>query len=130
MNLVSSKFDHYQVKYEQKYWASCPVCKKRVNPCICSLPSLICLCLNKSRMMVSLQILAVLSQDGIARFINTDSCKLLFDIGSIEDGIMNIAISPTGHHVVAVTENGRLNIYSAQCLSEEINKVRGLCQSN
>ncbi|XP_006636140.2 TBC1 domain family member 31 isoform X1 [Lepisosteus oculatus] len=70
----------------------------------------------------SSQILGVLSQDGIMRFINVQTCKLTFDIGSHDDGISSAAISPNGHHIVAVMENGSLNIYSVESLTQDINK--------
>ncbi|MBN3306118.1 TBC31 protein, partial [Amia calva] len=70
----------------------------------------------------SSQVLGVLSQEGIMRFINIQTCKLIFDIGTHDDGISSAAISPNGHHVVAVMENGSLNIYSVQALTQDINK--------
>uniref|UniRef100_A0A8C6Z1D6 TBC1 domain family member 31 n=1 Tax=Nothoprocta perdicaria TaxID=30464 RepID=A0A8C6Z1D6_NOTPE len=69
------------------------------------------------------QILGVLSQDNIMRFINIETCKLLFDIGSYEEGISAAAISPNGRYIAAVMENGSLNLYSVQALTQEVNKV-------
>ncbi|KAL4616977.1 TBC1 domain family member 31 [Arapaima gigas] len=68
------------------------------------------------------QILGVLSQDGIMRVINIQTCKLLFDIGSPDDGIASVAVSPDSRHIVAVMESGGLNIYSIQALTQDINK--------
>ncbi|XP_062320828.1 TBC1 domain family member 31 [Osmerus eperlanus] len=68
------------------------------------------------------QTLGVLSQDGIMRFINTQTCKLLFDIGSHENAITTVALSPSGRNVVAVMDNGSLNIYSVQGLTQDLNK--------
>ncbi|XP_013421633.1 TBC1 domain family member 31, partial [Lingula anatina] len=70
----------------------------------------------------SSQVLGVLSQDGIMRFIHIHTCKLLFDLGSVGDRINTMAMSPTGHHVVGVMEDGNLNIYSVQALTAELNK--------
>ncbi|KAI1894211.1 hypothetical protein AGOR_G00113490 [Albula goreensis] len=70
----------------------------------------------------SSQTLGVLSQDGILRFIDIQTCKLLFDIGTLDDAITSAAISPNGHHVVTVMDSGGLNIYSVQALTQEINK--------
>ena len=70
-----------------------------------------------------IQILGVLSQDGIMRFINTESCKLLFDIGSLDNKIYNASISPVGRHIVAVTENGTMTLYDVAALWEDINRV-------
>uniref|UniRef100_H3AHW1 TBC1 domain family member 31 n=1 Tax=Latimeria chalumnae TaxID=7897 RepID=H3AHW1_LATCH len=70
----------------------------------------------------SSQVLGVLSQDGIMRFLNIQTCKLLFDIGSHDEGISTALVSPNGHHIVAVMENGSLNIHSVQALTQEVNK--------
>lgn len=68
------------------------------------------------------QALGVLSQDGIMRFINIQTCKLLFEIGSLDEGISSSVISPHGRYIASVMENGSLNIYSVQALTQEINK--------
>ncbi|KAL4234370.1 hypothetical protein ACF0H5_006017 [Mactra antiquata] len=68
------------------------------------------------------QVLGVLCQDGIIRFINIHSCKLLFDVGDISNKINNVSVSPNGRYVVTVNEDGTMGIYSLQALSAEINK--------
>ncbi|NXI67476.1 TBC31 protein, partial [Anseranas semipalmata] len=68
------------------------------------------------------QVLGVLSQDNIMRFINIETCKLLFVIGSHEEGISTAAISPNGRYIASVMENGSLNLYSVQALTQEKNK--------
>ncbi|PKK34351.1 TBC1 domain family, member 31 [Columba livia] len=68
------------------------------------------------------QVLGVLSQDNIMRFIHIETCKLLFDIGSHEEGISTAAISPNGRYIASVMENGSLNLYSVQALTQEENK--------
>ncbi|XP_029868331.1 TBC1 domain family member 31 isoform X2 [Aquila chrysaetos chrysaetos] len=68
------------------------------------------------------QVLGVLSQDNIMRFINIETCKLLFDIGSHEEGISTAAISPNGRYIASVMANGSLNLYSVQALTQEGNK--------
>ncbi|XP_075776285.1 TBC1 domain family member 31 isoform X2 [Pelodiscus sinensis] len=68
------------------------------------------------------QVLGVLSQDNIMRFINIQTCKILFDIGSHEEGISAVTISPNGRYIASVMENGSLNIYSVQALTQEVNK--------
>ncbi|XP_030900300.2 TBC1 domain family member 31 isoform X2 [Melopsittacus undulatus] len=68
------------------------------------------------------QVLGVLSQDNIMRFINIETCKLLFDIGSNEEGISTAAISSNGRYIAAVMENGSLNLYSVRALTQEGNK--------
>ncbi|XP_007070938.2 TBC1 domain family member 31 isoform X2 [Chelonia mydas] len=68
------------------------------------------------------QVLGVLSQDNIMRFINIQTCKHLFDIGNHEEGINTAAISPNGRYIASVMQNGSLNIYSVQALTQEVNK--------
>ncbi|XP_041798537.1 TBC1 domain family member 31 isoform X2 [Chelmon rostratus] len=68
------------------------------------------------------QTLGVLSQDGVMRFINIHTCKQLFHMGSQDDAITTVAVSPNGRHVVAIMDNGSINVYSAQSLTQELNK--------
>ncbi|XP_035678691.1 TBC1 domain family member 31-like [Branchiostoma floridae] len=70
----------------------------------------------------SSQTLGVLSQDGIMRFINIHSCKLLFDVGSHDNRITNALIGADGRHVVCTMEDGSINVYSVQALTSELNK--------
>jgi len=65
----------------------------------------------------------VLSQDNVMRFINIETCKLLFDIGSHEEGISTAAVSPSGRYIASVMENGSLNLYSVHALIQEGDKV-------
>lgn len=57
------------------------------------------------------------------RFINTQTCKLLFDLGGQEEGISSVTVSPSGRYIAAIMENGSLSIYSIQALTQEVNKV-------
>ncbi|XP_071092006.1 TBC1 domain family member 31-like [Haliotis cracherodii] len=68
------------------------------------------------------QVLGVLCQDGIMRFINIDTCKLLFDIGTMENRVCNASISANGRYVAAVMDDGNLHLYSVPALSSELNK--------
>ncbi|KAF3840112.1 hypothetical protein F7725_018829 [Dissostichus mawsoni] len=63
------------------------------------------------------------SQDGVMRFINIHTCKLLFHMGSHDDAITTATVSPNGRHVVAIMDNGSINVYSVQSLTQELNKV-------
>ncbi|XP_030013190.1 TBC1 domain family member 31 [Sphaeramia orbicularis] len=69
------------------------------------------------------QTLGILSQDGVMRFINIHTCKLLFHIGSHDNAITSVAVGPNGRHVAAIMDNGSINIYSVQSLTEELNKA-------
>ncbi|XP_013005426.2 TBC1 domain family member 31 isoform X1 [Cavia porcellus] len=68
------------------------------------------------------QVLGVLSQEGIMRFVNIQTCKLVFEIGSLDEGISSSVISPHGRYITSIMENGSLNIYSVQALTQEVNK--------
>ncbi|XP_077349411.1 TBC1 domain family member 31 [Lithobates pipiens] len=70
----------------------------------------------------SSQVLGVLSQDGIMRFISIQTCKLVFDIGGHDDGIVTSSVSPNGRYIASVMDNGSVNLYSVQALTKEINK--------
>lgn len=68
------------------------------------------------------QVLGVLCQDGISRFINIHTCKLLFDIGEVTNKVNNVSVSPNGRYVITVNEDGTMGVYNLQTLSAEINK--------
>ena len=57
------------------------------------------------------------------RFINLNTCRLLFDIGCLDDRISSVTVSPSGRHVVAVVESGCVNVYSVPALLADFNKV-------
>lgn len=78
---------------------------------------------NVISLPANVQVLGVLSQDGIMRFINIQTFKLLFEIGSVDNAVTTVTMCPKGRHVVAVMDSGALNIYSVQGLSQEVNKV-------
>jgi len=68
------------------------------------------------------QVLGVLSQDGIMRFIRIDSCKLIFDVGSLDKRILNVSVSST-RRIVAVMDNGDVNVYSTEALTDDLTRV-------
>ncbi|XP_007557939.1 TBC1 domain family member 31 isoform X2 [Poecilia latipinna] len=68
------------------------------------------------------QTLGVLSQDGVMRFINIHTCKLLFHMGSVDEAITAVAVGPNGRHIAAIMDSGSINIYSAQSLTQDLNK--------
>jgi len=57
------------------------------------------------------------------RFVDIHTCKLLFRMGSHEDAITAVTVSPNGRHVVAIMDNGSVNIYRVLSLTQELNKV-------
>ncbi|CAL8289028.1 unnamed protein product [Merluccius merluccius] len=68
------------------------------------------------------QTLGVLSQDGVMRFINIHTCKLLFHMGSHDEAITTATVSPSGRHVVAVMDDGSINVYNVHSLNQDLNK--------
>lgn len=68
------------------------------------------------------QMVGVLSQDGLVRFIHIHSCKLLCDLGSLDDRVLHFNVSYSGRHIVAVMESGRMNVYSVPALLSDFNK--------
>ncbi|XP_071817640.1 TBC1 domain family member 31-like [Apostichopus japonicus] len=68
------------------------------------------------------QIVGVLSQDGIVRFVHIHNCKLLFDVGTLDDRIQMVAVSPAGRHIVTTTESGILQVYSVPALMTDYNR--------
>nr|CAB3266840.1 TBC1 domain family member 31 [Phallusia mammillata] len=74
------------------------------------------------------KILGVLGQDGIARFIDINTCHVLFDIQAPSEGdrLTKICTHSQGSdYVIGVTENGALVFYSAKSLTSEFNKAPG-----
>lgn len=98
-SMTSLKNSQGQIKLSLifQYWPSC-----------CSLP---------------LQILGVLCQDGILRFVNLGTFVQLFDVGRLDDRVNNFVVSSNGRHVVAVMDSGNVNVYNAQTLVQALNKV-------
>ncbi|KAK0155599.1 TBC1 domain family member 31 [Merluccius polli] len=68
------------------------------------------------------QTLGVLSQDGVMRFINIHTCKLLFHMGSHDEAITTATVSPSGRHVVAIMDDGSINVYNVHSLNQDLNK--------
>jgi hypothetical protein len=69
------------------------------------------------------QILGVLCQDGILRFVNLGTFVQLFDVGRLDDRVSNFIVSSNGRHIVAVMDSGNINVYNAQMLVRALNKV-------
>ena len=78
-----------------------------------------------TRLSVALQCHGVLCQDGIMRFIDVDSCKLLFDVGALHDRVSSATVSPTpnGRHIVTVMASGDLCICDVRALTSDINNA-------
>ncbi len=63
------------------------------------------------------------------RFIDINSCKLLFDIGTADRRISSVSVSPSGRHIVAVVDSGNMHVYSVHALTSELNKVSNCSKS-
>lgn len=61
------------------------------------------------------------------RFINIHTCKLLFHMGSHDEAITTVTVSPSGRHVAAVMDDGSINVYSIHSLNQDLNKVCVQC---
>ena len=48
---------------------------------------------------------------------------MLFDLGTLDDRISGVSVSPTGRHITAVAESGCMNVYSVPALMSDFNKV-------
>ena len=96
-----------------------------------------------------LQTLGFLAQDGIMRFINIHSCKLLFQIGSHDQVSVSheyhiiycwyhmyrawfayllqmlsfVQVSPAGRCIAAVSESGNILVYEVGTLAKDLHKV-------
>lgn len=68
------------------------------------------------------QILGVLSQDGVMRFINVNTFSQLFEIGRLDERVSSVAVCPNGRYIAAVMDNGNVNVYSAHSITRELNK--------
>ncbi|XP_076814472.1 TBC1 domain family member 31-like [Clavelina lepadiformis] len=74
------------------------------------------------------KVLGVLSQDGIARFVDIVSCRVLFELEPTIEGdkITNMSASAEGgDHLVANSEAGCFIIYSIKALYPELNMPPG-----
>ena len=57
------------------------------------------------------QLLAFLSQDGIIRFINLQTCKLQAEIGGCEEKCYRFLLTNNNRYVVSVLDNGNIAMY-------------------
>ena len=73
--------------------------------------------------MCCIQVLGVLCQDGIVRFIDISTFGHLFDVGCLDDRICSFVIASSGRHIVAVMDSGNINVYNAYSLTRQLNQV-------
>nr|XP_002130963.1 TBC1 domain family member 31 [Ciona intestinalis] len=74
------------------------------------------------------KVLGVLSQDGVARFINVDTCQVLFELrcNDPRDKIIHVCVDGEGgDHIVASTDAGKMIIYSIRALDAQLNAAPG-----
>ncbi len=70
-----------------------------------------------------MQSLGFLAQDGILRFIDIHTCKLLFQLGSQENRLSSAHASPDGATITCVSERGNLLLYDVPAASHNLHKV-------
>ena len=79
-----------------------------------------------SSLLIIFQILGVLSQDGVARFVDINSCQVLFELRSPEDSdkLTSICLSSEGSDfIVGTSEAGRFVVYNIKLLCPDFHKV-------
>uniref|UniRef100_T2M8A5 TBC1 domain family member 31 n=1 Tax=Hydra vulgaris TaxID=6087 RepID=T2M8A5_HYDVU len=69
-----------------------------------------------------MQLLAILGQDGVLRFIDTHLCKLEADVGSAEEKIHSFTLSKNGRYVAAILENGSILFYNISIILNHLHK--------
>ena len=70
------------------------------------------------------QTLGFLAQDGILRFINIHSCRLLFQVGSQENMLSSAHVGPEGNTLVCISERGNILIYDVPTAAQGLHRVR------
>lgn len=71
----------------------------------------------------SSQTVGILSQDGIIRFVNIHTCKLVFEVGSHEKRINSFSLSPNGSDMACIMDSGCINIYSIPALTSHLKQA-------
>ncbi|XP_062521814.1 TBC1 domain family member 31-like isoform X2 [Corticium candelabrum] len=71
------------------------------------------------------QVLAALASHGVVYFMNVLSCKMMFTIGNREQMIDNFTISNNGWYMACGMESGRVNMYSLQVFTSDVNQPPG-----
>lgn len=73
------------------------------------------------------KILAVLSQDGYAQFIDINTCRLMWEISSPwdDDKYTTIVLDSDGRYIVCITVGGSLVFYNVTTLCADFNKPPG-----
>lgn len=57
------------------------------------------------------QLLAVLCQDGIIRFISLHSCKLEAEIGGCDEKVLKFTMTNNNRHLIAVIDSGNISMF-------------------
>ena len=70
------------------------------------------------------QLLGVLAQDGVLRWLDMESYQLLTQTGSHDLAISHAHSSPDGHYLAAVSESGSVLIYEISLILRKMNQVR------
>ena len=71
----------------------------------------------------SSQTVGILSQDGIVRFVNIHTCKLVFEVGSHEKRINSFNLSPNGSDMACIMDSGCINIFSIPSLTSHLKQA-------
>lgn len=71
----------------------------------------------------SSETVGILSQDGIVRFVNIHTCKLLFEVGSHEQRINSFRLSSNGSDMVCIMDSGCIDVYSIPALTSHLKQA-------
>ena len=81
-------------------------------------------CLKLFSTSVLPQLLGVLAQDGVLRWLDMESYQLLTQTGSHDLAISHAHSSPDGHYLAAVSEKGSILVYEISLILRKMNQVR------
>ena len=76
-------------------------------------------------LIICVQIVGVLAQDGVLRWMDLESCRLLSQTGSHDQPLSHAHTSPDGRYMSAVSERGTILIYDITAIAKKLDQVSG-----
>ena len=65
----------------------------------------------------------MLAQDGVLRWLDMESCRLLTQTGSHDQPLSHVCSSPDGHYLSAVSERGNILLYNVTSIVKKLDQV-------
>ena len=65
----------------------------------------------------------MLAQDGVLRWLDIESCRLLTQTGSCDEPLSHAHISPNGQYLSALSERGNILLYDVTTIAKKLNQV-------